>query len=190
MQKIIDRLTNGGYTKELAVDDFQKILNAVSSIANSKTKAGLLLLGNVGCGKTTAIKAIVQDYVFVNMPNPSDHGLLLPHVADRRVDGGVYEREGWWTIIDDENVIIDDLGNESIKKSFRNITDVFATFIMQFYPESYKNPNKEARLFITSNLTEEQLEERYGIRTMDRVYEMCTPVTLLQKSHRKYQPRF
>jgi len=193
MQKLSDKLIEAGYTKELAGDDFQKILDAVSSVANSTSKAGMIMLGNVGCGKTTAIKAIVGivgSFVFVDMSDVMCHKLLEPHIADRRINNGVYEKDGWWTIVDDETVIIDDLGSESMQKNYGTPKEVFSTFIMKFYADSYNKPDKEARLFITSNLTEKELEDRYGTRTMDRVYAMCTPVTLKQKSHRKYHPRF
>lgn len=74
-------------------------------------------------------------------------------------------------------VIIDDLGLEQDVKHFGNGLDPIAYIIQRLYDVN-QVAEKPIRLLLTTNLNKEELTQKYGIRVIDRLWEMCDRIVL------------
>jgi DNA replication protein DnaC len=132
-------------------------------------KKGIMLWGAYGCGKTTIMKAFMQ--------NPlSDFGVI----PCRRV-AEIYAEEGneiVWRYAKVESICFDDLGTEAeagLKQHFGNKKNVLGDIILNYYDT---NSSKEFRMHFTTNLSTDQIEEIYGGRARSRLREMCNLISL------------
>ena len=64
--------------------------------------------------------------------------------------------------------------------------DGFRSLVEEHYKEEHGVVFYADRLFITTNLTGEQLLDRYGGRVVDRLKQMCVPVRMTGNSKRKW----
>jgi len=76
--------------------------------------------------------------------------------------------------------MFDDLGSE-IKASNYGKEDIFSRILELRYNEFIK---KGTKTYITSNLSFEDIKERYGVRVYDRCYQMFNQLELNGKSRR------
>lgn len=74
-------------------------------------------------------------------------------------------------------VVIDDLGIEENVKHFGNQLDPVAYVIQRIYDVN-QTREEPIRLLITTNLNKDELVERYGVRVVDRLWEMCDRIVL------------
>tara|TARA_R110002167_G_scaffold365418_1_gene589966 strand:+ start:792 stop:1262 length:471 start_codon:yes stop_codon:yes gene_type:complete len=74
-------------------------------------------------------------------------------------------------------VIIDDMGLEEDVKHFGNGLDPFAYVIQRIYDVN-QTAEKKIKLLITTNLNKEELTVKYGIRVVERLWEMCDRIVL------------
>ena len=82
-----------------------------------------------------------------------------------------------WDLIDNRPIVIDDLGTEHYYFEYGEKRDLFAELVDQ--------AEKDKRLMIiTTNLTTDQIKERYGIRTYDRLRALTKVVSLTGESMR------
>ncbi len=129
----------------------------------SDTKGkGLALFGSIGRGKTV-INSFILPVLFYERYGK----LLTPQIAE----GLTRESLRKWAYC------IDDIGTESIVNEFGTKTDMVSYAIND--AEHYLKP-----LFLTSNLTKDELVARYGIRTYDRIKRLCKIVIFTGKSLR------
>lgn len=145
-------------------------------------KKGLILYGNVGCGKTTLMKLFMdnpyQSYAVIHCRKVS---------ADFQKDGvaGIEKYYNWVNPgvrmmfgHNDLGICFDDLGTESSAKNYGNESNVMSEIILSRYES--KTPSH-----ITTNLSMDQIEEYYGIRVRSRLREMCNliefPIDLMDK---------
>lgn len=137
-------------------------------------KKGLLIFGNVGCGKTSALK------VFEKNPIQPYRTIMCGEII------GEYESKGNEVIEKySENKFndykseyfnheiigyaFDDLGTEKIGNHFRSTTEVMAEIIMR----RYDNPSTRGNFtHITTNILPEDILTRYGLRVYDRMKSM------------------
>ncbi len=134
---------------------------------------GVLLMGNVGVGKTELMKFFQK--------NKKQCFKVVPcnEVAD---DYSTYKNdiaEVYSTPIskamNDADVFFqrqigfcfDDLGTEEIKNDFGNKKNVMADILMSVY-----NKKDFTKFFITTNLSSEEIEAKYGTRIKSRLREM------------------
>jgi len=143
-------------------------------IINPKKK-GLMIVGPMGIGKTFLFKVFrsnpYQSFKLVSAKNISK--------AAKTDSTNFFESIKKWITPNISNnffgqkqlaLMIDDLGTEDNINDFGNKTNVIQDLIEERYEsfKKYKLPN----LFITTNLTKDQLIERYGARSIDRLLEM------------------
>lgn len=129
----------------------------------SDTKGkGLALFGSVGRGKTV-INSFILPILFYERYGK----LLTPQIAE----GLTRDSLNKWAYC------IDDIGTESIVNEFGTKTDMVSYAINN--AEHFIKP-----LFLTSNLTRDELVQRYGIRTYDRIKRLCKIVIFTGKSLR------
>ncbi len=124
---------------------------------------GLALFGSVGSGKTI-INSFVMPVLFYIKYNKKLH----PQVATKLTKESI---EKW-------ALVIDDIGTEFIVNDYGTKIDMVT--------DAINNAENNARLlFLTSNLNKEELIERYGLRTFDRIKRLCKIVIFTGKSLRQ-----
>lgn len=133
---------------------------------------GLILMGSVGNGKTSLMRAIMAyfDWIYSsnNYPVRTKKAKEITNAAIKGLEYNEYS-----TVL-----AIDDLGEEPKEvMCFGNIQ----TPIIDIIEERYDN----LRLTIfTTNLDEEGITKKYGARIADRLREMATVITFTNPSYR------
>jgi len=74
-------------------------------------------------------------------------------------------------------VVIDDLGIEEEVKHFGTGLDPIAYVIQRIY-DINQVAEKPIRLLITTNFDKDNLTKKYGIRVIERLWEMCDRIVL------------
>jgi hypothetical protein len=82
-------------------------------------------------------------------------------------------------------VIIDDLGLEDDVKHFGNGLDPIVYVVQSLYDTNQQNPDNPIKLFFTTNLSEKELQVKYGVRTVERIWELCDRVFIDDVNLRK-----
>ena len=150
-------------------------------IVNSKPK-GITLLGNVGIGKSWVFEQIFQlmiegmNYTFNKVaPMYTANGISAMYSAggmERIMKVFNYQLQGKMPLV------IDDIGTEILGSSYGNKMDVVEWLILECY-------NAKCPIFVTSNLTLEDLTKRYGPRIVDRLKEKTYIIVLQGDSIRE-----
>ena len=142
---------------------------------------GLMFQGEPGNGKTFAATCIANflmskmiPVICVNINNLLDRIIATYNTYQREVEDDVIRG-----LNNAELLIIDDLGTEQS-------TDWAKTKIYKIIDSRYRS---KLPIIITTNFTTEQLEEKYEKRTVDRIIEICTPVSDNSKSIRMEQAK-
>lgn len=126
---------------------------------------GLILVGDCGRGKSSILTGVIP--VIFNMKFKK---LIFPISATDMINAK--------NLFQDYFYCIDDVGTESIKNNYGEKTEVFAT-VMDDAERHFKP------VFLSTNLTGQQIVERYGKRTMDRIVRLCRIVKFKGSSFRK-----
>lgn len=160
-----------------------------------KLKKGLLLMGNVGTGKTKIMEMFTrnkrQSYIIKSCTD----------IASQYASAGSKVKET--TAVDVLNMYsgvapcyntpvyflqkelgycFDDLGTESVKKNFGNQLNVMEDILQN----RYKNTMLPYHFtHITTNLTADEIEQTYGFRVRDRMREMFNVIEFTGTSLRK-----
>lgn len=141
-----------------------------------KNETGLLIIGNPGSGKT----------LFFEMAQRIMHPLnssafirlsvldIVLKFNDKNIGHGVFRL---WK---DKNIFFDDLGTEDKGYLYGEKVEVFEKFI-QFRYDLFRNT--KVKTHFTTNLSHQEMKERYGARCVSRLGEMCTIVMLGAKAN-------
>ncbi len=146
--------------------------------SNLSTKKGVLLAGNVGSGKTMLMEIFNQ---LVRRSNPFYKTTARQVAKDYAADGLTalvrYLKQFRKTPVGlvPVDFFFDDLGAEDNKKHFGNEANVMAEVIYDRY-ELYIRYG--TRTHFTTNLTPDELEEKYGVRAYSRLCQMCNFLVL------------
>ena len=143
----------------------------IASWLNYNQGKGLILLGGIGQGKTTVcryvIKPILEAYELgnnaVQFVDAKDIGKVVKDLENQ---------------LPSKAMIIDDVGTESETVYFGERHNSFFELV------DYAEKNG-ILLIITTNLTWNELKERYGERTTDRLKALVVPIVFKGKSLRK-----
>ncbi len=131
---------------------------------------GLLLLGNVGTGKTHLAAAIanylMQELYTVVFGNITDIIARIYDTYDKESEISTAEIINYLTTVD--LLIIDDLGKEYATENAKAL-------IYQIINTLYED---ERLVVITTNLNSKELTERLGAATVSRITEMTIPVIM------------
>ena len=197
-------LEHYGWRKDIAGDDdFRKACLAVQHYRKDR-KNGLLLIGEVGCGKTLLARILfnntkwrrhsedtIDHRVWVDCTDSLEVNRLASD-EDARQLGLVKPAGGdddWLRPI----LFIDDLGRERPVNNYGTQVSLTGAAIQRFY-NSWEQPYDERfsgpptignHLVVTTNLDLGALHERYGTRVMDRMLAMCAIVRFTGGSKRK-----
>lgn len=168
----------------------ENILTQVAEyFISDNPKIGLLLCGNVGNGKTTMMRAIQR---CVNLLDSHRHFEFLDDVnfgyrfkPDFRIrDVGDLVRAAedmeFFNNLKNCNMLgIDDLGKEPVEvMNYGNISTPIKDILEYRY-------NNQLFTCITTNLTPQNIREKYGERIADRFREMFTFIVFKSQTYRK-----
>lgn len=150
---------------------------------------GLLLLGNVGTGKSTLMKLYARNKrQCYNMASCRQIARMYAEIGHSVFDvyrGPRYEPAGDARVFYQREIgyCFDDLGTENAKKHFGSEVNVMADVLQNRYDEGGRYPWTQTH--ITTNLTFDDIEFMYGTRVRDRIREMFNIICLDGKSRRK-----
>ena len=168
-----------GNTLCAIVDDIDVNTDHVHEVAtwltSPEARPWLLLTGNPGTGKSTMLRAIMWIFrviggEFKKFPASDLPAIFLDNyeLAVSQIVGGSWCRY----------LLLDDVGTEPVAvKTFGNETYPFVRVVEARY-------DRKLPMIITSNLAPGDFLERYGIRTHDRMREMCQVVGYSGESFR------
>lgn len=143
---------------------------------------GILIMGNVGCGKTFALEMFLdnQKCAFVkceaetcadNYKNDGEKALIKYY--DKMTPAFAMNSFGHTSY----GILFDDLGVEDPKKHFGNEMTVMAKIIRERHKRKLFS-----QTFMTTNLNAKEIEERYGTRTRSRMREMFNIIKFADKA--------
>lgn len=125
---------------------------------------GLFLMGDVGTGKTMFFRCLKSDIKIFSllrlMAKPLNDITQL--LEDLQFD----------------EVVIDDIGAEPVYNNYGSRLDLLPWVVEQRYESNM-------RTHFTTNLSAEELKNRYGVRVLDRLKELSQPHFFSGKSRRK-----
>jgi len=131
---------------------------------------GLMLMGDCGRGKSIILTGVIP--VLMRMFNTSVKPVLAQDLGKLIYNDPLFNNvPPGMTYLDyftqyAKNIIIDEVGTETMRNDYGEKVEAFNTII-----NSAEHYHK--RLFISTNLTEEQILDRYGVRTVDRLSHLC-----------------
>ncbi len=159
----VRRYTNGREHK--AVWTEKNYAPVADWLADNKGK-GLLMIGSCGLGKTLIGTCIIPL-------------LMLEYCKKRAVVCTAREiAQNPDTIIPHHVIVVDDIGTESVSNIYGNKRIPFA--------ELCDAAERKGKLLVlTSNLTIDEIKERYGERVVDRLRAITKPVVFTGKSLRR-----
>ena len=141
---------------------------AAAALACAKASAnrrGLFVSGPAGCGKTALVRALAAS------SRRRGEWVRLGDVADAdRLDARAWPN--WNRDVLGVSVILDDLGAESLMNDFGERRELAGEFIVRYHRGGRR------RLYVTTNLTAEQMYNRYGPRVCSRIMELTFPLVL------------
>lgn len=147
---------------------------------NLDRNKGLLIRGSVGVGKTGILQVIQrwlpQEKKFAYNP-ANDIVSLFNADGDKALE--VYKKK--------KERLFDDLGAEDKGRYYGNTVEVFDKIIQQRY-DKFRAEGMKTHL--TTNLTNEQLNEKYGKRSYDRLRDMCNLVNWPTTESRRGKEQF
>lgn len=143
--------------------------------AGYSLKKGILLFGNIGCGKTTLMRLfshnVTNDFVVRSCREVADEytktkegGPLALDYFSKLFEVYPHEHYGQKYI----GCCFDDLGTEKTKKFFGNEINVMEDILQNRYDK-----HLIGKTHLTTNLSGEEIEEIYGRRVRSRLREMC-----------------
>lgn len=134
---------------------------------------GLILMGSVGTGKTTALRILAAAFDW--------HITSWGEIARRFGAGGIQWLDQWLDTWDQQHVVLDDLGSEGATSHYGSPVPV-----SEIIDHRYNRWDLFGwRTYFSTNLVRDELLARYGERTVDRIAQMCQTVTCCWQSFRR-----
>lgn len=131
-------------------------------------KKGLLIQGNVGCGKTSMLEYFRKSQRKYSIVTCSKLSYEYKTIGVHVVAHYGKNHDNW----QDVGVCFDDLGMEPEMGNYGDKLNIMTEVLLRRYETRAKNT------ILTTNLTLEQIEAGYGKRVADRMKEMFNQVAL------------
>ena len=137
---------------------------------------GAILIGSTGIGKTTIVRSPRMVSAIQLATEYAVNGIdAVKALINNQIEYG------------NRKVVIDDIGTEENVKNYANSLDPIAYVIQRIY-EINQIADEKVLLYLTTNLSKKELEERYGIRIVERIWEMCDRLNISDVNLRKESP--
>ena len=149
-------------------------LNREQSKKQLESGNSTIITGEPGVGKTTLVRTPRMVSASLLAMEFQVHGLS----AIKGLINPMIEYEN-------RTVTIDDLGTEEDVKHFGNGLDPIAYVVQRIYDMNQATPDNPVKLIITTNLDKNTLIARYGIRVVERLWELCDRIVLEDTNLRK-----
>ncbi|MBU2249462.1 MAG: hypothetical protein KKD77_22130 [Gammaproteobacteria bacterium] len=144
-------------------------------------RRGLFLFGNCGTGKTMFARKFTTRRFFTATAIVERYEKYGASVGfDEWLHGNYTDEHVKTPPVD---VVIDDLGAEPVSKRYGEVRELLADVIDRRY-RYWQDYGRECVTVITSNLSSPALKQRYGMRTIDRICEMCVAIEFKGRSAR------
>jgi len=157
--RAVTRWLHGKGVRSLNIDIFNCMVKYISEVKLDYRIKGLFLFGSVGTGKSFAAKMISTSYrlQFYTCRDLQDKYENCP--------------EHFWEIIRErKEIVIDDLGTEDERNDYGTKFELMEMAL----DERHKIfESMGIRTIITTNLSPEDIEERYSPRIYSRIIQMC-----------------
>lgn len=148
-------------------------------------KNGLLMAGFVGNGKTTMLKAVARLFALLHIEYEDGNRRLYRNVRYvsalelTRIAADTTQKAWLEEIKRTPMLAIDDVGTEpTVVKNYGNEISPLTEVLYYRY-------DQRLWTMMTSNLKEEDFQERYGVRIADRIREMFNILAYNHKSYRQ-----
>ena len=160
---------------------FDTLCRFGASVMDGTSRKGLFLRGDVGIGKTFGLQLLAARFGW-------------KFVTARDVEGFFRTQPDYTKWVEycraadffgrGKELVIDDLGTENEDfMQYGQRANPLAELLEKRYNLSFHRDR--VRTIVTSNLTDQQLKDRYGFRVFDRLREMFAVVTVKGESLRK-----
>ena len=180
-----------GFKREIAGEvDFAAAVNALEELAEhyrlrNEAKAngelivprrrGIIAAGDYGVGKTCfmdAVSKMFRPYPLyrIDLSQPAEVEKLDPRWM-----------EYYACNLFEKHVYLDDLGAELSGNDYGVRFEPVTQFISAYHVRS------KGALFITTNLTEEEIDRRYNGRILSRIKELCIPLLFSGYDKRRWE---
>lgn len=158
--------------------DAQTMFKTFADYLRQSKKRWLLLIGGVGVGKTTLVKAMAWVY---NTATSSQADKM--RILNAATLAEYYRADNADEIINIRKkvkILVDDIGTEPESLNvYGNTVYPFVDLI------THKYDDPAAVLLMTTNLTSDEIASRYGERVLDRIVEKCFIIINNSKSLRQ-----
>lgn len=167
MAAMREKLLEIGYT-ETNPEVFNAICSYGALLLDGTARKGLMLKGECGIGKTLGAECLAAIF---KMP------VLVPEnfASDfKNLDGNLDALEknvltGYDYFERPQNIVIDEIGSQDKVRNFGESADIMATVLDMRYRAFLKYG---VLTIVTTNLTDREILNRYGLRIDDRLAEM------------------
>jgi DNA replication protein DnaC len=168
---------------EWTSDIEKKISTATKWLINGK-KPGLLLFGSIGSGKTTLARAIMRTINYLYYSVYRDQRKEIAEISALNLvkliaSGEKPDEESFIRFQKREMLFIDDLGLEPA--AIKN----YGNEILPVVDLLYYRHDRMLFTICTSNLDMNDFEQKYGLRTASRFYEMFNRIGFTNEDYRK-----
>lgn len=167
------RLT--AWAQEMATRGYRHSEETLEALRLYLAGYGLLLMGGVGTGKTHFFQTVGAVLRAQGRYRPAIFRMM--DTVGRKVD----DVREYFNEMSGSELVLDDIGAEPTFNEYGNRWDILPWLIEMRLAAS-------GRTHFTTNLSPDELERRYGARTVDRLHEMAASVAFKGKSNRRTTP--
>lgn len=169
-----------GYRRELSPRIFDILTRWGAKEIEGLNHRGLLLRGGCGIGKTYGV-SVLANMLSCPLANAKELEEQYMELSTEEFDLFVDAQNGWCEC---RTLVIDDIGVESSPVvKYGTPCNVLECAIDRRYREAFNRQSKHT--ILTTNLSDEALQRKYGLRILDRLDEMVDFYTIQGESLRR-----